>query len=252
MNLGDKLKELRENILRDKSDLISGDSDRLWSDETLLRYIKQGERRFARQTLCLRDGTTAAATQVKLKSGVKTYQLHWSVVAVLSARYDTDDYDLQRAGHAIVSQVAPPEFLNIDPSGAYTLPPGRPSAYYTDETLVYAGQGRVTMSMYPVPGTDQEGKIVQLRVCRLPLNSYTTDALSQECEIPEDYELDPLQWAARLATMNHDGDAGSSVKSEKHEAAFNIAVQAATRDIRRKIFAQQSHRFGMGGFSYTR
>lgn len=252
MNVGEKLKELRENILRDKSDLISGDTDRLWSDDTLLRYIKQGERRFARQTLCLRDSTTASVCQVKLKAGVKTYQLHWSVVAVLSARYDADDFDLQRAGHAIIGQVAPPEFLNFDPATNYTLPPGRPSAYYTDETLVYAGSGRVTISMYPVPGTDQEGKIVQLRVCRLPLTDYSVNGLDTECEIPEDYELDPLQWAAHLATMNHDGDAGSSVKSDKHEGAFNTAVLAATREIRRKIFAQMSHRFGMGGFSYTR
>lgn len=252
MNLGEKLDELRKNILHDRSDLIAGDDDRLWSDATLLRYIKQGERRFARKTLCLRDSSTAAVTQVKLKSGVKTYALHPSVICMLSARYDTDDFDLQRAGHAIIAQVVPPEFLSFDPASNYTLPPGRPSAVYTDETLVYAGQGRVTLTLYPAPGADQDGKTVYLRVCRLPLTDYTPSSLQAEGELHEDFELDPLQWAAYLATSNHDGDAGSSVKSREHRAAFDQAVKDASKDIRDKIRVQISHRFGMGGFSYTR
>ena len=51
MNLGDLLEELRENILHDRSDRIAGDTDQLWSDRTLVRYINEAERKMAREAL---------------------------------------------------------------------------------------------------------------------------------------------------------------------------------------------------------
>lgn len=252
MKIGEKLDELRNNILRDTSDIIAGDDDALWSDETLLRYIKQGERRFARQTLCIRDSTTAQVTQVVLKTGVQNYPLHTAVVGVLSARYDTDQFDIARSGHGIINQVQPPEYLTFDPSTTYNVPPGRPNAFYTDETLVFALGQRITLAVHPVPGADQEGKKLYLRVMRTPLTDYILDKLEEESEIPEDYELDPLQWAAHLATANHDGDAGSSMKSQKHADAFNMRVAECVRETKRKMFSNITQRFGMGGFSWTR
>lgn len=252
MKIGEKLDELRNNILRDKSDLISGDDDHLWSDATLLRYIKNGERRFARQVLCIRDATTPEVCKVKLKEGVRQYPLHESVLSVLSARYDTDTHLLARSGHSIVRDIAPPEFLSFDPATQYTAAPGRPSAFYTDETLVYARQGRVTLSVYPDPGADQEGLFLFLRVVRLPLAKYTLDDLELESEIPEDYELDPLQWAAHLATSNNDGEAGSARRSSAFAASFDRAVGEAKRETKRKIFAEMGFGFGRNGFSWAR
>jgi hypothetical protein len=252
VNVGDKLSELRFNILRDRSDIIAGDTDSLWSDETLLRYIKLGERRFARQVMCLRDSTTAQVTQVKLKNGVQDYPLHASVFAVLSARYDTDTFDIQRSGHGILKQAISPDFLSFDPSIQYNNPPGRPIAYNTDETLVYAGAGRVTLSIFPLPTLDQDGKFLYLRVLRVPLTLYDTDHLADESEIPEDYELDPLQWAAYLAVSTHDGDADSPPDADKHKKAFEESVTNAVRETKRKLFSNMNFRFGMSGFAWTR
>lgn len=252
MKIQEKLDELRSNILRDTSDIIAGDTDSLWSDDSLLRYIKDGERRFARQTLLLRDATTPQVCQVKLKTGVQNYPLHEAVLSVLSARYNTDQFDLSRSGHGILNQVVPPEFLSFDPSIAYQVAPGRPSAYNTDETLVYAQSARVTFSIYPLPSADENNNIVYLRVARLPLCKYTMSDLAVESEIPENYELDPLQWAAYRATANHDAEAGDAKASERHKAAFEAAVKAATKEIKRAMFANISHRFGMAGFSWER
>lgn len=252
MKIGEKLNELRNNILRDTSDLTAGASDALWTDDTLLRYIKDGERRFARRTLLLRDSTTAACCQVTLQTGVQNYALHAAVLSVISARYDTDQFDLARSGHGILNQVVPPEFLSFDPSVAYQVAPGRPSAYNTDETLVYAAGNRVTFSIYPLPSATENNKIVNLRVARLPIGTYTSSDLLVESEIPEDYELDPLQWAAYRATANHDGDAGDARAAEKHKDAFDAAVRAATKETKRKMFANINQRFGMGGFTWER
>lgn len=251
MTLGEELDELRKNILRDYSDQVAGTSDRLWSDDTLIRYIKDGERRFARQALCIRDGTTPAITQVKLKVGVATYVLHPSVIAVLSARYNTDQFDIQRSGHALVSQFSPPEFLTYDPSTGFNAQPGRPIAYYTDETLVYAGSGQVTLTVYPVPSATEDGNILYLRAVRYPQTVYSTDNLGSLSEIPEDYQLDCLEWAAYRALRHYDADAGASAPAEHHKAAFDEAIVDARKELKRTLFANTTFRYGQLGFNYT-
>lgn len=252
MTLDEQLTELRVNILRDRSDIIAGDTDSLWSDETLLRYIKDAERRFARQTLLLRDGTTPEVAQIKLRSGIATYPAHDSVIAVLSARYDTNTYDMARSGHAIVSQSNPPEFLSFDPATPYTVAPGAPLAYYTDETLVFARQGGVTVTVYPVPGADEAGKLLHMRVIRLPMTKYTLDDLERESEIPEDYQLDALEWAAYRAQRGFDADAGAPTSADAHKKAFDEAVQRAIQEMKRKMFANTGFRYGGNGFSWSR
>lgn len=251
MIIGELLDELRKNILRDFSDQVAGTSDSLWSDETLLRYIKDGERRFARQVLCLRDSTTPAVTQIKLKTGVTTYPLHKSMIAVLSARWNTDTFDIQRSGHALVSQFTPPEFLTYDPSTGFNIQPGRPIAFYTDETLVYAGTGKVTLSVHPIPSALEDGTILYLRTIRNPLTEYSTGNLGVDSEIPEDYQLDCLEWAAYRALRHYDADAGASAPSDHHKEAFDEAVLNARKELKRTMFSNMTLRYGTNGFAYT-
>lgn len=254
MNLADQLNELRSNILRDKSDLITGDADQLWSDETLVRYIKDAERRFTRRTLMIRDGTTSLVTQVALVNGTTTYSLHESVLGVLSARYDTDTYDLKRSGHALVNAVNPPEFLSFDPASPYTVAPGRPLAFYTDETLVSGGQNRVSFSVYPAPSADQTGKKITLRVVRMPTTGYSLEPqdLARESQIPEDYQLDVLEWAAYRAMRGYDDDVGAAVPAQAHKDAFDEAVMRASLEMKRKTMTATGIRYGGNGFSWVR
>jgi len=257
MNLGDQLDELRDNILRDTSDLIGGPQDDLWSDATLLRYIEDAERRFARQTLIIRDATTPACTQVVLQTGVSMYPLHPSVLAVISANYTPaggQQYDLYRSGHALVAQTVPLEALQFDPTNPYSsaLPPGAPLAYFTDETLVYAQQSRVTLTVYPAPSDTQNGTIVPMRVIRLPMCGYGQKDLGRESEIPKDYQLDVLEWAAYRAQRNWDGDGGAPTSAAQHKQAFDDAVTQAEKETKRKMFANTAIRYGANGFSWTR
>lgn len=251
MTLGEELDELRRNILRDLSDQIAGSSDRLWSDDTLIRYIKDGERRFARQALCIRDGDTPAVTQIRLRTGVTKYPLHKAVFAVLSARYDIDTFDIQRSGHALVSQFTPPEFLTYDPSTGFNTQPGRPIAFFTDETLVLAPNKQVTLSVYPAPSATEDGKILYLRTIRYPMTTYSTDFLEVESEIPEDYQFDCLEWAAFRALRHYDADAGASSPSDHHKIAFEEAIINAHKELKRTLFANMTLRYGTNGMSYT-
>jgi hypothetical protein len=251
MTLGELLSELRNNILRDNSHLVAGDKDELWSDETLLQYIKDAEKRFARRTLIIRDGTTPEVTQLRLRTGQTTYKLPASVISVLSARFDVNQFDMARSGHALVNQMHPPEFLSFDPTLPYQVPPGAPLAYYTDETLVYNRQQAVTLSVFPAPGADQNGKLVYMRVVRIPTCGYTLADLDKESEIPEDYQLDTLEWAAYRALRGFDSDAGDPITSETHRQAYETAIARAIMDMKRTTHADTGIRFGQNGFTWS-
>lgn len=251
MTLGDLLDELRNNILHDVSDQIAGPADLRWSDESLLAYIKDGERRFSRQALCLRDSTTPNITQVRLKTGVITYPLHRAVISILSARWNTDTFDIQRSGHAIVNMATPTELFVFDPTLGFNAQPGRPVAFYTDETTVFAGARRVTLSVFPPPGATENDTILYLRTIRSPITEYSINTLGEESEIPEEYQLDCLEWAAYRALRHFDADAGATTPSEQHKSAFEAAVVNARRELKRTMFANMPLRYGQNGFSYT-
>lgn len=251
MTLQEQLDELRNNILRDRSDIITGSGDELWSDDTLLRYIKDAERRFARRTFCLRDATTPAITQLTLQTGVVSYTLHETVFSVLSARYDTRPYDMVRTGHGILFGGQRPEVdIRFDHTIPYTIPPGAPDAYYTDESLVNAGKNRLSIAVYPAPSTDANGKKVYLRTMRVPRNEYSVACLSRESEIPEDYQLDVLEWAAYRALRTFDADAGAPTTAADHQKAFEDSATRAIRELKSRMFANLGMGYGRNGWTW--
>lgn len=252
MNLGELLSELRENILHDRSDRVSGSSDYLWSDATLVRYINEAQRRFARHSLCLRDSTNEDVTILRLKNGVDEYALHQSVIAVMSARMPPLTRDLARVGHSMLSGYRPPDTLWFDPVSD-TLPPGRPQAFSTDEGTVADDNdsaGVISMRMYPVPGPTEDGQTIRLRVVRLPVEPFVLSSKTSVPEIPEDHHLEMLDWAAYLALRVVDHDAGDPARANEFRASFEAACLDARKSAMRKMFAPQPWRFGANGFAW--
>lgn len=252
MELSELLYELRENILNDRSDRTAGDPDVLWSDESLVRYINEAQRRFARQGLIIRDGTTPSITQVTLQGGVEFYPLHKSILAVISARYEGDDFDLTRSGHsALDAYNAPDTHFHMPTRGA--VAPGRPIAFATDEMLTVdpadSSTGAVNMRIYPVPSADQDGVKVHLRVVRLPEKKLALD-VHEIPEIPEDHQLEMLDWAAYLALRVVDIDAESPNRANQFRQSFELHVREARKVAMRKLFAPLGWNFGRGGWSW--
>lgn len=248
MNLESLLGELRENILRDDAELASGPNDRLWSDETLTRYINEAYLRFARRTLVLRDASTPEVVEVALDAGVPLYPLHASILSVVSARYDVDANDLTRVGRVMVQYMTPPDPLWFDPNTPSALNPGRPIAFGTDETV--EDVGRVTLRLWPDPTATEAGKLVHLRVARKPLVKFSLDNAEQECELPEEYQLDMLEWAAYRAQCTSDID-GADAAAEKHMQKFERAVGEVLKDMRRKMFAPMQWLYGRNGWRWS-
>lgn len=247
------LAELRENILHDRSDRVEGLSDRLWSDETLLRYITEAQNQFAAKSLILRDDANADVCRVELVEGTSEYALHESVIAVISAKLTGDTFDLRRVGHALLDAYHPVDRIAFDNSQWSTLPPGKPLVFTTDEAISVDDTdalNRVKLRLYPTPGADQDGLILRLRVVRLPLVEANSKTLNIEPEIPRIHQIDMLDWAAYLALRIVDVDAGWKSRALEFKATFEQNVVAARRLAMRRLFTPKGWGFGQGGFTW--
>jgi hypothetical protein len=250
MNLEALLSELRENVLRDDAELASGPNDKLWSDETLVRYINDAMQRFARKTLLLRDASTPEVIEVTLATGVSTYDLHESVLAVVSASYEDEQIDLGRVGRSLLTTMEPYDPPWFDPNDPAVMTPGKPRAFATDETLVVDTKGGVHMRVWPAPSATENGTTIFLKVARLPLVEFDVNKMTADCELHNMYVLDMLAWAAYRAFSNSDID-GHSTAADKYEARFEKAVGEVLKDNRRKMRAPIRWGFGQGGFSWS-
>lgn len=256
MILSALISELRRNILYDRSDRTDGDSDQLWDDDTLVRYIDEAQRKLAREGLVIRDGSTASVSQVTLVAGQHTYPLHEAVLAVVSARYDTDQPDLKRVGHWFLAGYQMPDTNYFDVNHASTLTPGRPIAFSTDEEVRTNtdtdSAGIVALRVYPTPTATEAGKIIYLRTIRMPIERLSKNRLKMTPEVPEEHHLEMLDWAAYLALRVQDQDAGNSSQAEKFETRFMATVRRAQRTQMRKLFTPQGWGFGRSGWSWEK
>lgn len=252
MKLSELLSELRLNILNDRSDRSSGDSDYLWTDATLIRYINEAQRRFATRALVIRDATTPEVVQVELQAGVDEYTLHPAVIAVVSAKLPDERNDLIRAGHNIFGR-SPPSVSNWDISQQPATAPGKPVAYSTDEQVLESDDSTisaVSLRVFPAPSADYDGTILKLRVIRKPLDELKPNNKEAVPEIPADHHLEMLDWAAYLALRIVDHDAGDPKRASEFAQSFEAHVQAARTMVMRKLFAPQPWGFGRGGWSW--
>lgn len=254
MKLSELLAELRGSILRDTSTLKSGPPDHYWADDALIRYINDAHRRFARQALCLRDSKPSTITQVTLVEGQVLYDLHPSVLRVTSARHEESDTDMLRIAHVHRYTWANPHLDWADFNGyPQSASQNRPMRYATDESLNVDDEHQIKFLVDPAPNADEDGKKINLRVIRLPVDDLVANSLSAEPEIPADWQLDMLEWAAYRALRNWDVDAEAIEKSERHRKRFDEAVAECVKEIeQKKMFDPVRWQFGGNGFTYVR
>ena len=251
MNLQGLLDELRGNLLRDSSTLKNGPPDHYWSDSSLVLYINEAQRRFARRALCLRDSTTPSVTQIKLVPGQAVYRADPSVLRVTSARHQDTESDMVRITH--LTQFT--AFNSATDSWDYAtrMQTGCPQHFATDESLELDDEHQVRILFDPVPNDEQQGKIIHLRVIRLPLDNLVLDNLSVEPEVHPDWQLDMLEWAAWRALRNWDVDAEAREKAAQHRNRFDEAIAECLKEVQqKKMFQPVTWRFGGNGYTYTR
>jgi hypothetical protein len=250
MIVGDLLDELRVGILRDSSTLKNGPPDQYWTDARLMTYIDDAHKRFTRLSLCIHDDTTPLVTQVTLSSTVDVYQLNPAVLAVLSARHQDDQFDMARLNHRIAMTLQNQFTETFE--FAIVPTPGKPYQFTTDEGMDPKKNHAIRIRFLGVPDASQDGKIVYLRTIRQPITSLTLDDLDAQPEIPEEYQLDMLEWAAYRALRNWDVDGEDREKANTHRDRFAAAVAECKKDVQRKTWAPLLWGFGQNGFSYVK
>lgn len=247
MTLTELLAELRENLLRDSSTLENGPPDSYWSDTSLIRYIEDAHRQFARKSLCLRDDTTQEVVRVTLVAGQQMYTLNESILRVQSAKHQDSTTDLVRITHLI-------NFSFINPSTEFidtvtSRQPGRPMRFATDEGVQVDDEHQVRMLVDPIPSADEAGKKIYMRVIRMPLTKLVATNMDGKPEIPEDCQLDMLEWAAWRALRNWDVDAEARSKANDHKNRFLEAVAEIQKEVQQsKMFQPVTWEFGFGGY----
>jgi hypothetical protein len=258
MQTGELLAELRDHMLRDVSDQVAGSSDYLWSDTGLIRYINEGQTRFARQTKCIRDASTPTVCQFTTVANQAFYTLDPHIISVLSARMAGDQADLARAGHSDLDTYRQPDTYFFDPSQLSSMPPGKPVAWTTDEGVIQDVTGSYTaaqLRLYPVPLAPYSGIVVNMRVARLPLVPLSLSVPDGVPEVPEEHHMDFLNWAAYLALRGVDLDVaggGAWDRAKEFRAAFDDAVNDMKKDAQSKMFKPLQWAFGRNGYSYER
>lgn len=230
MTLRELLDELRTNILRDISSAADGrvKDGATWTDAALLRYIRDAEAKFVSQTLCLRDSRTPEITQITLIAGQSEYDIDLRVVSILAAQLDSRVV-LGRTTWAGRFGADP----SLSPNTSYTAPgeSGQPRIYYTDRDSKAIG-------FYPEPSASNAGKVVRLQVARMPLAPLS--GMDDVSEIPEQYHLDLVEWAAWRALRNHDPDIDGAnevlallrARTEQHRTRFEAAVAECKREFK--------------------
>ena len=253
MNLAMLLDELRHGILHDRSDQIAGDNpDYLWSNTRLIHYVNQAQRKFARESLCIRDYATPQCCELQTVAWQKEYDLDQSVVAVISAKMDGDRADLARAGHSQFQTYRTPDAYFFNPQELSQVPPGKILAFGTDEGVAQDDQGSysvVVLRTFPAP-TPQWAGCMKLRVARLPLNDLCNPL--DVPEVPKDHHLDMLTWAAYLALRIVDHDIGDPERAQEFKAQFEAHIGEIQKEAKRKMFTPNQWGFGRNGFSFER
>jgi len=237
VKLVDLLEYTAEEYLDDRTALLDGEPDVLWSDKTLVRYFNEAQRRLCRRAWSLIDLGHPQAGVIVLATGKTIYNLHKSVLRVYSARLESDTLPLSRstddrlAGYRTVD----PDFFDVNQPAAFT--PGAPLVFTTDT-------GTRLLHIEPAPAAAQNGSRVLLKVARLPVCELTTDKPDESPEVAEEYHLDGLcKYAAGKALTHPNADASAKTEGRVLLKEFEDLVKEARQDRQRAEAAEPRFQF---------
>lgn len=232
MNLEEMLEYTAEQYLDDRTDLLDGDPDVLWSDAYLVRMFNRGAKILARRAWVIQEYAVAPAGVITLATGKVLYPLHKSILRVFDATPSNQTSPLGRGDDIKLRNPYPPSSDAFDIGQAAAIAgttinsPGAPLAIATDAAFR-------TMRVSPPPAAAQSGLLVYLKIARLPIVELTLDNTDGICEIPEDYHEDLCEYAAGKALTLPNVDSQNKGDGYKLLDAFDAVVKEARRDRQR-------------------
>lgn len=225
MKLSELIAHVAQNVLDDRTAMLNGSPDSLWSNTVLARYFRRAEDEFARRTHCIIDDTTAACCSVALVTSQSRYALHASVLRVLSVTPADTDLDLVRHSYDSMRPRFDTTPGYFDVNRVYTDSPGRPLWYSTDSATKI-------LKIRPAPAADDVSDIVtlNLRVVRRPITALSADTPNSEPEIPEEYHLDLCDYVAYRALSQPNVDSDGKKEAGAYLKEFERSIRKAKAD----------------------
>jgi len=221
-------------LLDDRTELVSGDNDSLWSDEYLVRQFNEAQRKLCRRAWAIIEYGTSPAGVITLATDTVLYSLHASVLRVFDATPSTQTLPLGRDTDLALRDTT---LLNRDPNsdfGAYEL--GESAALAGVSTLSEATDafgtdaGTRKIRIYPPPAAAQNGVVVSLKIARLPITELTLDDTDAEPEVPAEFHMALCEYAAGKALTMPLVDSDQKVEGRRLLAEFDEVVRQARQE----------------------
>lgn len=231
MTLAELLEYVAVTHLDDRSDLLEGDDDRLWTDEQIVAFLNEGQRILCRRSWVIIETGVAPAGVITLQTGKTVYPLHKSVLRVYKATPSDTEIRLGRVHDEALDTrpLSDPEAA-FDINLAETMTPGYPRAITTD------GSTR-KLRVYPAPSADQAGLKINLKVARMPVTYLTLDNTEGCPEVPEEFHMSLGDYAAgRCLTMRR-ADPDARADGRRLLAEFDQVVREAKQERHRAEMA---------------
>ena len=227
MDLADMLTHTASELLDDRTALVDGDNDDLWSDEYLVRQFNDAQKILCRRAWVIIEYGVAPAGVIVLATGKILYPLHKSILRVFDATPSTQVAPL---GRTTDDQLRDP-----NPSGGDAFDVGenaaREATALTGATLAFASDaGSRQLRVYPTPTSAQNGVVVSLKIARLPITPLTLDDTGAEPEVPEEFHLALCEYAAGKALTLPNVDSDQKGEGRRLLAEFAETVRQARQE----------------------
>jgi hypothetical protein len=183
-----------------------------WSESRLLRWLTEGDDRFCEQSGFYLDTTTYTIVTTE---GDKAYAIpSYDRIIQINEVWD-GDRRLIRFNQR-----------NRPTTETFVETPTRPNLYQVDQNT-----GMLTLYDYPAAGITLSLEV--WRRSTVALNHKTGSAYDAVPEIPYQFELAPIEYAAYKAYNDHDAEKLDMKKSRDHMAEFQNYVSLGRRAMSR-------------------
>lgn len=215
--------------LDDRSDILEGDDDRLWSDETIVRFLNDGQRILARRSWVIIETGVAPAGVITLQTSKAVYPLHKSVLRVYKATPSDSEFRLARVSEeALDTRPLTDADAPFDINVAETSTPGYPRAIATDA-------GTRKLRVFPAPSATEiaDGLKLNLKVARMPIKYLDVNDMKGCPEVPEEYHMALGDYAAGRCLRMRRADPDARADGRRLVAEFEAVVKEARQERQR-------------------
>lgn len=247
MELGELLDHIGKELLDDRVEMLEGQSDTIWSDEVIVRYLNEAQRILARRAWVIEDTNPnsidsdgSKVCQIQLVEGQTDYPFHKSILHIKSVRLSDSDLDLAPVGYndnriLAGNPASNPAYFDINQMTVED--PGRPSRWSSD-------MGIRIIRLRAKPDATTAPLKVNFVVVRMPITRLAVNDRNASPEVPEEYHLDLALFAAGSALQHPDVDGRLRTIGKEWKNEFMAKVQFAEQDRLRRQQSEPQFRRG--------